>query len=144
MTQLFIALFLPLLSPSFQLYSAVVCKESNCSSSIKIQCFLFSLNNKYVVDVFSAFHCTFYQCLIGNGNWKVFFKDRIITQVPKVTPTQWSQKKTPTKWNASNISTDQDTIFFYQYRHGLQNRLTLSKACQWHTISTTMYSCDRR
>lgn len=111
MTQLFIALFLPLLSPSSQLYPAVVCKESNCSSSIKIQCFLFSLNNKYVVDVFSAFHCTFYQCLIRNSNWKVFFKTESSLRFRKL-PQLSDLKKTTTKWNASNISTDQDTILF--------------------------------
>lgn len=67
--------FLPLLSPSFQLYPAVVCKASNCSSSIKIQCFfLFSLNNKYVVDVFLHFIAHSTNVWLGMATGKYFLK----------------------------------------------------------------------
>lgn len=72
--QLFIALFLPLLSPSFQLYPAVVCKESNCSSSIKIQCFLFSLNNKYIVYVFLHFIAHSTNVWLGMATGRYFLK----------------------------------------------------------------------
>lgn len=144
MTQLFIPLFfLPLLSPSFQLYPAVVCKESNCSSSIKIQCFLFSLNNKYVVDVFLHFIAHSTNVWLGMATGKYFLKTESSLRFRKLP--QLSDLKKKPQQNGMPVTYQLIKIhFFYQYRHGLQNRLTLSKACQWHTISTTMYSCDRR